>query len=62
MDPNPVIHGRVSDREMSGDFAHGHNCYYQTIPVWLIGWPPICKEFKEIQFITMIFGGSTIRC
>jgi len=61
MDYNPERHGRVSDRDLRGDFLARLYTIYQIKPIWLVGCPPTCKSFKEIQLISINFGVSTIR-
>ncbi|KEF37222.1 hypothetical protein M670_03468 [Schinkia azotoformans MEV2011] len=61
MDPNPVRHGRVSDRELCGDFYARLYFSFQFKPSWTLGWSPFCKIFKDFQYISSIPQGDQ-RC
>jgi hypothetical protein len=61
---DPERHGRVSDRELCGEFDEARSySNFQTHPVWALGWSTPCKKLKFVLTISKacyLVGGQLV--
>ncbi|MUV36444.1 hypothetical protein JNUCC1_00246 [Lentibacillus sp. JNUCC-1] len=63
MDNNPVIHGRVSDHKLCGDFQHGyHVSCHQMFTIWALGWHRLRPKFPKSTPDTQPAFNMSMKC